>query len=263
MVAKPFEMNDFEVLKHELLTDPNHGDQIRFALEKLGNPEKKLVLDSGCGAGTISCLFALQGASVIGIDVDQSRVEAAQRQAQLLAVSERCQFMVGNSEVLPLRQNSVDCIFSKSTIQYMDRERVLGEYMRVLRPGGIVLLLENLPGNPLVVLYRLYRKLFSWRKADIDYLNSIRGYITLKEISTFADCFTHSEHREYHLFRILSINLRWRTNHSQTARTLDNWCASLDGKLLRTFPSLRRFAWYTALYGQGLKETGATMPYSR
>jgi ubiquinone/menaquinone biosynthesis C-methylase UbiE len=130
----------------------------------------------------------------------------------------------------------------------MDRQQVLDEYLRIIKPKGILILIENLPHNPFINLYRRYRRKTSNTPEEVKYVNSIRGYITLGEIDIFAENFLHSEHREFHFSRMVTIYLRAAFQANSISMKLDTLLSNLDKKLFSVFPFLKRFAWFTALY---------------
>ena len=235
-------------LKMEILNDPFFGNANRFVLDKIGDVQNKVILDSGCGTGKMSLFFALQGAKVIGIDKRKSALIYAKKLAQSYNVQDNCLFIQGYSESMPIHSEVIDLIYSKSTIQYMNHNKVLDEYTQIMKPAGIVVLIENLPYPPIINLYRFYRKVFSRSPKKIKYINSIRGYITLNEIETFSDRFQYSQYYEYHLFRTLSISLRANYKHNYLIKKIDIILSNLDKKLLILFPILKNIAWFTALY---------------
>lgn len=237
-----------EQLKNQILTDPFCGNAVAFVLGKIGDIRDKVILDSGCGCGEMSVFFALQGAKVIGIDKNKLAIDSSKKFAQSNKVEEKCLFVQGCSELMPVDSASIDIIFSRSTIQYMDHRKVLNEYLRILKPLGIIILIENLPYNPIINIYRLFRRIFARTPQDIKYLNSIRGYITLNDIKKFADYFRYTECREYHFVRVISIPLRLLLKHNHFVEKIDLLLSKIDNRLFNGFSFLRRFAWFTALY---------------
>ena len=240
--------NSIEQLREEIVTDPFFGDAVEFILCKLGDVRNKVILDSGCGVGRMSVFFAIQGAKVIGIDKNGERIDAAKSLADSFGVKNSCLFLQECSEETTIDSGSIDIIFSKSTIQYMDQEKVLNEYVRILKPGGSIALVENLPFNPFINLYRFNR----WLSARTDeqqreYINSIRGYITFRDISRLGTNFGFVERHDYHLFRMMSIYLRSLRSNFLTKR-LDNLFSGIDKILLSLIPFLRKYAWFTAVY---------------
>jgi SAM-dependent methyltransferase len=107
--------------------------------------EGATVLDLGCGAGT-DLLVAAQMAGpegrAIGIDMTPAMLERAARSAAAMGL--------GNVEVhecliesLPVDDGSVDVVISNGVIDLVpDKDSVLAEIDRVLRPGGRVQLAD-------------------------------------------------------------------------------------------------------------------------
>lgn len=237
-------------LKDQVTSDPFFGESVQFVLSKIDCVENKTILDSGCGSGKMCSLLALLGGKIIGIDKSIAGVRASAELAQSVYKQRRCLFIHGNSERIPVADQSVDIIFSKSTIQYMERSKALDEYYRIVKPRGIVLLLENKPHNPFVRIFRLYRKIFKRGPRDVEYVKSISGYIDQTEIDSFSTRFKYTERREYHLTRMLSIYLRVLFGDNTLFKKFDLLLQKLDHGLLRRVPFLRRFAWFVALYCQ-------------
>jgi ubiquinone/menaquinone biosynthesis C-methylase UbiE len=204
-----------------------------------------------CGDGLVGVFLALHGAKVIGFDKRQDAIAQASALAVRLKVQTRCMFLGACSEQMPIGTNTADIVFSRSTLQYTDRARVIAECLRILKPGGALLLNENLPYNPLVNLYRWEQRLTARRKEDIQYVKSIRGYLTFREINALRGSFATLERREYHLLRMLTFGLRRRFAGSSVIRLLDDKLAALDGFLLAYVPMTRYFGWVVAVAGKG------------
>ncbi len=130
----------------------------------------------------------------------------------------------------------------------MDREKVLNEYVRILKPGGSMALLENLPYNPFINLYRIHRKLTARTQQSREYLGSIKGYIKSNDIDRLRQEFRFMERREYHLIRMNSIYLLEKIPYNTIAQKLDAIFSNIDTMLLASIPFLRKLAWYVAVY---------------
>lgn len=93
------------------------------------------VLDVACGTGNTSIPLARSGAQVTGVDIApnllaQARTRAA---AEHLAIT----FDEGDAEQLPYADHSFDAVISMFGAMFAPRpELVVGEFARVLRPGG-------------------------------------------------------------------------------------------------------------------------------
>jgi SAM-dependent methyltransferase len=94
----------------------------------------KRVLDLGCGEGYGAALLATAAAEVIGLDYDARTVaDASGRYRQ-------ARFIRANIAAPPFPDRSVDVIATLQVIEHVwNRRQFLGECLRVLRPGGLLL----------------------------------------------------------------------------------------------------------------------------
>jgi SAM-dependent methyltransferase len=99
----------------------------------------EVVLDLGSGGGIDVLLSARRvgpTGKVYGLDMTDEMLALA-RENQRQAEVENVEFMKGEIENIPLPDNSVDVVISNCVINLSaDKERVLREAFRVLRPGG-------------------------------------------------------------------------------------------------------------------------------
>jgi ubiquinone/menaquinone biosynthesis C-methylase UbiE len=97
------------------------------------------VLDLGSGAGgdvLISARRVAPGGKAIGLDMTPEMLELARRNAAEAGV-DNVEFLEGYLEQIPLPAASVDVIISNCVINLAaDKDVVLAEAFRVLRPGG-------------------------------------------------------------------------------------------------------------------------------
>jgi SAM-dependent methyltransferase len=111
-----------------------------------GNPtvlaelkEGETVLDLGSGGGIDVLLSARRvgpGGKVYGLDMTDEMLALA-RENQRKAGVKNVEFLKGEIENIPLPDNSVDVIISNCVINLSgNKDRVLSEAFRVLKPGG-------------------------------------------------------------------------------------------------------------------------------
>ncbi|MGB6482680.1 MAG: arsenite methyltransferase [Candidatus Acidiferrales bacterium] len=97
------------------------------------------VLDLGSGGGIDVLLSARRvgpGGKAYGLDMTDEMLALA-RENQRKAGVENAEFLKGEIEDIPLPGNSVDVVISNCVINLSaDKDRVLREAFRVLRPGG-------------------------------------------------------------------------------------------------------------------------------
>jgi SAM-dependent methyltransferase len=112
------------------------------------------VLDVGCGRGLllIGAAKRLPAGAATGVDVwapgaiTGNRPEAALRNATLEGVADRVDVQRGEAQRLPFADGAFDSVVSNFVVHEMntraDRERMLHEMVRVLKPGGRVALAD-------------------------------------------------------------------------------------------------------------------------
>jgi ubiquinone/menaquinone biosynthesis C-methylase UbiE len=106
-------------------------------------------LDAGCGAGALAVALAPLVGEVVGVDRDDALLAEARRLAPANAT-----FVAADARALPFESASVDLAGTLRVLHHVDRpERVLGELARVTRPGGRLLVVDQLGHlDPLVSL---------------------------------------------------------------------------------------------------------------
>jgi SAM-dependent methyltransferase len=101
------------------------------------------VLDAGCGAGARDVFkLWLEGCDVSGVDAIRENIEVARRMhpeiAERVAVADL-------REALPFADAEFDLVLCNAVIQHISPEDVFGrtlpEFVRVLRPGGLLQLM--------------------------------------------------------------------------------------------------------------------------
>ncbi len=89
------------------------------------------ILDAACGTGRHTEYLAAQGHSVIGVDGSPGMLARARERAP------SAEFRLGQLTALPLGDDSVDAIVCALALTHVPAlEPVFAEFVRVLRPGG-------------------------------------------------------------------------------------------------------------------------------
>jgi ubiquinone/menaquinone biosynthesis C-methylase UbiE len=98
------------------------------------------VLDAGSGAGHTALLFAPHVAHVVSVDLAPAMLAQGERQAQERRLT-NMEFRQGDVEALPFADGTFDLVVSRYSAHHWPHpQRALGEFHRVLRPGGGLLL---------------------------------------------------------------------------------------------------------------------------
>jgi ubiquinone/menaquinone biosynthesis C-methylase UbiE len=104
-----------------------------------------VVLDLGCGGGTdllIAAQMTGREGHVIGVDMTSPMLDRAEASVREMGL-ENVELHESLIETLPVEDASVDLVISNGVIDLVpDKEAVLEEIDRVLRPGGRVQLAD-------------------------------------------------------------------------------------------------------------------------
>ncbi|HEX6203114.1 MAG TPA: class I SAM-dependent methyltransferase [Thermoanaerobaculia bacterium] len=118
------------------------GGEARAGYRALGLAAGDEVLEVACGAGGLALLLAREHeARVTGVDASEEGIAAAARQARRSGLAGRARFRVADAAgPLPFADASFDGLVCWDSIDHLPRrERRLGDWHRVLRPGGRLL----------------------------------------------------------------------------------------------------------------------------
>ena len=107
-------------------------------------------LDVGSGTGALALALAPLVKEVVGLDLQPERVDRA-RELAVEDGASNVEFVVGDAQRLPFERGSFDLSGTLRTLHHLPRpELVIAELARVTRPGGHVLVADQLaPGDPL------------------------------------------------------------------------------------------------------------------
>ena len=97
-------------------------------------------LDSGCGAGALAFALAPLVGTVVGVDQSAELIAAGREIAPA-----NCELIVGDATALPFAYGSFDVVGCMRVLHHAHRpELVVSELARVTRPGGRILLIDQI-----------------------------------------------------------------------------------------------------------------------
>lgn len=139
-----------QALYFDMLAEMGHTKHIgglaaTMRLMELIKPqESHYVLDVGCGVGIAPAFLAQQyGCRVVGVDITPRMLVRARERAERKGVTPLTDFRVADMHALPFEAGRFDAVIAESVICFSsDKEHVLAEMIRVVKPGGYVAFTE-------------------------------------------------------------------------------------------------------------------------
>jgi demethylmenaquinone methyltransferase/2-methoxy-6-polyprenyl-1,4-benzoquinol methylase len=125
----------------------------RWLVDRASVERGESILDVGCGTGVLEEFLDGRGGFVVGLDLTEEMLRLAQEKRIGCFQS----LSVGDAERLPFRDASFDLLVSCYVVKYCDSRRFASEMMRVLRPGGRLVLYDfTSPRGPFAPFHAFY-----------------------------------------------------------------------------------------------------------
>ncbi|MFA4861322.1 class I SAM-dependent methyltransferase [Methanoregula sp.] len=103
---------------------------------------RQAVLDVGCGTGAMGLLFAEMGHRVTALDLSEGMMAQALKKGN--AQNNSIELVAGDAGHLPFRDGSFDVVVNRHLLWTLPHpETALSEWRRVLKNGGVVLIIEG------------------------------------------------------------------------------------------------------------------------
>jgi demethylmenaquinone methyltransferase/2-methoxy-6-polyprenyl-1,4-benzoquinol methylase len=134
----------------------------RKAVKELVDGSVQKILDVACGTGDSTIELAKRaglGSTVIGVDISAGMMDPLMRKAAKAGVHDRIHLKVADGCDLPYADGSFHAVTCSFGIRnFEDKAKGLREFLRVLKPGGKMVILElSVPdGRRLRRLYNVY-----------------------------------------------------------------------------------------------------------
>jgi len=120
-------------------TDDHVADRFRSALGETGRGS---LLDVACGPGVVTAAIAPRAASVVAFDATEAMLQKARGRCARLGLR-NVLFSRGDAEHLPFDEAHFDGVVTRLAVHHFaNPQRAFHEMFRVLRPGGIVVIVD-------------------------------------------------------------------------------------------------------------------------
>jgi demethylmenaquinone methyltransferase/2-methoxy-6-polyprenyl-1,4-benzoquinol methylase len=154
------------------------------ALSYLKKKDPKVILDVATGTADVAIMASrlLKPTHITGIDISDGMLDVGRKKIEKLGLSKTIELLNGDSEAINFEDNTFDAVTVAFGVRnFQDLEKGLSEILRVLKPGGQLVVLEfsRPKKQPVTSFYNLYMKvvtpsmgkLFSKNRGAYQYLD--------------------------------------------------------------------------------------------
>ena len=153
---------------------------VHLLAQECGLMPRHVIADVGSGTGLLAQLFLERGNRVIGVEPNAEMRAAGDR---LLAGYSAFRSVLGRAEATTLGDASVDYVTAGQAFHWFDRQAARREFVRILRPGGWVVLVWNsrqTDTTPFLAAYERLLRSYAIDYAAVDHTNT--GFVELQEV---------------------------------------------------------------------------------
>ncbi|MBC7948765.1 MAG: bifunctional demethylmenaquinone methyltransferase/2-methoxy-6-polyprenyl-1,4-benzoquinol methylase UbiE [Chitinophagaceae bacterium] len=134
------------------------------AIRRLKKDDPKTILDIATGTGDMAIMACklLNPDKVVGIDISDQMLEVGRKKVDKEGLAAKIQLHSGDSETINFAENTFDAVMAAFGVRNFENlEKGLSEMLRVLKPGGQLVILEFSKPRQTAVrgLYNLYMKI--------------------------------------------------------------------------------------------------------
>lgn len=125
-------------------------DMNAYLAEEAGMRQGATIVSVGCGRGGADRFFARElGATVIGIDISERQIEEATKRAVAENLGKQITYHVGSMTELPVADGAAGVVWVQEALFHChDKDAAVREFLRVLKPGGIVVVEDTVLLDP-------------------------------------------------------------------------------------------------------------------
>ena len=136
-------------------------------IKQLVDAQPQIVLDMATGTGDMVIMMTkyLKAKKIIGIDISEGMLDRARKKIAKTGIGDKVEMQKGDSEMINFPNGTFDVITVAFGVRNFEHlEKGLEEMLRVLKPGGKLVVLEfSRPRHKgFKTIYHLYLKLIGW-----------------------------------------------------------------------------------------------------
>jgi ubiquinone/menaquinone biosynthesis C-methylase UbiE len=152
-------------------------------IQKVLTNSNQIVLELGAGFGRHTSVIVNCDVKLIVLDISAVALDINEKIHKNLHGT-----LNSSIDNIPLPDQSIDVVISCESLSYADPERVNNEILRVLKPGGSLIVIDALNHNPIYKLNRVLKILLGTRS-----FNSVFRIPNMKRIKELKSSFERSE----------------------------------------------------------------------
>lgn len=161
---------------------PGYPSEVLWVVQReCGLAPGHAVADIASGTGIWTRMLLENGNAVFGVEPNAVMRKAGER---LLAPFPKFTSVAGSAEATTMRDKGVDFVTSAQAAHWFDRERARREFVRILKPGGWLVLLWNERLTDSTALLREYEQLLLSYGTDYE---DVRHERTTDAVNEFFD----------------------------------------------------------------------------
>ena len=136
-------------------------------LRRAGFTPGEAVVDLGCGRGELVAVALEEGASrAVGVEYSEDAIRLARQTLEARGLADRGEIIHADARAVPVEDATADLVTLLDVVEHLtdpELDAALGEALRILKPGGRVVV-HTLPNRLIYdVTYRLQRRLVPGR----------------------------------------------------------------------------------------------------
>ena len=114
-------------------------------VEIVGKTSPETILDIATGTGDLAINLTKTSASkIVGLDISDGMLSVGRKKVDKLKLNQRIEMVLADSEKIPFEKDSFDAITVAFGVRNFENlEKGLSEIYRVLKPGGVFVVLET------------------------------------------------------------------------------------------------------------------------